>query len=142
MGSLFCVLGFYRFVSSVPNLYHAYCLNNFGAVASGKVENLYLTHGKGGPSYHITYSYVGGNTAETTNSTISQKAWASVQIGGDVPVVYLPDAPAISEPDIAGERDYAINHGWMDTLFSLVFVAVGFYAVFFSQNFNRRARDF
>jgi hypothetical protein len=104
-----------------------------GALASGAVDRLYTSSS----NYRVSYSFpVGGQTVSSSGSAVSEANWKHLQVGGTIPVRYLNDDPAFSEPDLSGERGFAFRVACFSTFIPTVFVGFGIYTALFSRKGN------
>jgi hypothetical protein len=133
IGFALALLGLFFSFEGATELYGAYRLNGAAALASGAVDRLYTSSS----NYRVSYSFpVGGQTVSSSGSAVSEANWKHLQVGGTIPVRYLNDDPAFSEPDLSGERGFAFRVACFSTFIPTVFVGFGIYTALFSRKGN------
>ena len=77
--------------------YDDYRFSNHAATTTGIVQQKYLTqtHGRSGTTthHHLSFTYRAGNVVGYCDEEVQYGTYYYLKTGGDIPVMYLPEAP-------------------------------------------------
>jgi len=104
--------------------------------AVGHILRMHISSGRGGRSYYLDYTYqVGRLAVRVRNLQIGEENWTEIGHGDvTIPVTFLNSDPAVSEPALPGEEEFAIWHAWLFLACSLGILVLGYWQALFNGN--------